>query len=65
MPQESPQPIVGTYNVDDPSTYGCHTSAPPVLGFSVLGILVLTAWALFARESAAMTLAIRSALYPP
>ncbi|MGS2664779.1 choline BCCT transporter BetT [Corynebacterium glucuronolyticum] len=67
MPQESedayrPQPIVGTYNVDDPSTYGHHTSAPPrvnrpVLGFSVLGILVLTAWAFFARESAATTLA--------
>lgn len=67
-PQESdeeayrPQPIVGTYSVDDPSTYGHHTSAPPqvnrpVLGCSMAGILALTAWAFFARESAATSLA--------
>ena len=48
-----PQPIVGHYSVDDPSTYGHHTSSPPrvnrpVLFLSVAGIVALTAWAFFA-----------------
>ena len=56
-----PQPIVGHYSVDDPSTYGHHTSSPPrvnrpVLFLSVAGIVALTAWAFFARTSAATVL---------